>query len=141
VLGIGAAIGLGVLETSIGNHANLVQVNNQLVSSLDQFSATAKNCQSVPCLEQADRVLSGQLGSFVSAIEGSDRAGVSQDLVTQVTTAAQRAEQVTETLAQAGPTLSDYRSVATRVDAAQTLKALITAQNQFVAAVNASRLG
>ena len=141
VLGIGAAIGLSVLETSIGNHENLVQVNNQLVSSLNQFTATANNCQSVSCLEQADRMLSGQLGSFVSAIEGSSHAGVSQDLVTQVTTAAQNAQQVMGALSQAGPTLADYRGTAARVDASQRLKALISAQNQFVNAVNASRLG
>ena len=58
VLGVAAAIGLGVLEASIGNHANLVQQNNQLVTNLDQFSATAKNCESVSCLEQADGTLS-----------------------------------------------------------------------------------
>ncbi len=141
VVGIGAVIGLGVLNASIQNHENLVQVNNQLVSSLNQFTTTADNCQSVSCLEQADGQLSGQLGSFVGAIEGSSHAGVSQDLVTRVTIAAQRAQGVTAALAHAGPTLSDYRSTASRVDASQTLKALIAAQNQFVDAVNASRLG
>ena len=141
VLGVAAAIGLGVLNASIKNHANLVQVNNQLVTNLNQFTTTANNCGSVPCLEHADGVLSGQLGSFVSAIEGSNHAGVSQELVDQVTTAAQNAQRVTGALAQAGPTVSDYRSAATRLDASQTIDALINAQHQFVAAVNANRFG
>ena len=141
VLGIGALIGLGVLKASIQNHENLVQVNNQLASSLDQFSTTATHCQSVACLEHADAVLSRQFGSFVSALQGSDHAGVSQALVTQVTGAAQKAERVTNTLAQAGPTLSGYRSTAARLDASRTLDALANAQRQFADALNASRLG
>jgi hypothetical protein len=141
VLGVAAAIGLGVLNASLQNHENLVQVNNELVSNLSQFTATANNCESVSCLEHADGVLSGQLGSFVSAIEGSSHAGVSQDLVNQVTSAAQSTERVTGALAQAGRTPSDYRSAAARLDAEQTFTALINAQHQFVAAVNASRFG
>ena len=141
VVGIGAAIGIQVINVSLDNHANLVQVNNQLVSNLNQFTATANKCGSVPCLEHADGQLSGQLGSFVSAIESSDHAGVSQDLVDQVTTAAQNAQRVTGSLAQAGPTLSDYRSTAARLHASQTIDALVTAQNRFVAAVNAARFG
>lgn len=141
VIGIGALIGLGVLKASIQDHENLVQVNNQLASSLDQFSTTATHCQSVACLEHADAVLSRQFGAFVSALQGSDHAGVSQALVTQVTGAAQKAERVTNTLAQAGPTLSGYRSTAARLDASRTLDALASAQRQFANALNASRLG
>jgi Domain of unknown function (DUF4389) len=141
VLGVVAIIGLNVLNVSLENHDNLVSVNNELVSSINHFTSTADDCQSVSCLEQADGELSGQLGSFVSAIEGANRAGVSQELVTQVTTAAQQAQRVTAALAQAGPTLSDYRSAAARLDASQTLNALITAQHRFVTAVNASKLG
>ena len=141
VLGVAAIIGLNVLNVSLENHDNLVSVNNQLVSSINDFSSTADDCQNVSCVEKADGELSGQLGSFVSAIEGANRAGVSQELVTQVTAAAQRAQRVTGALAQAGPTLSDYRSVAARLDASRTLDALITAQRQFVTAVNASKLG
>ena len=141
VLGVVAAIGIQVLNVSLRNHANLVQVNNQLVSNLDQFTTTANHCGDVPCLEQADGVLSGQLGSFVSALESSNHAGVSQDLIDEVTTAAQNAQHVTGSLAQAGPTLSDYRSLATRLDASQTLDALVNAQRQFVTAVNAARFG
>ena len=59
----------------------------------------------------------------------------------QVTTAAQNAEQVTGALAQAGPKLSDYQSAVKRLHAVQTISALIDAQHQFVAAVNASRFG
>lgn len=141
VLGIGAAIGLGVLSASVQNHRNLVQLNNQLVSSINQLQSTTDNCHSVLCLEQADAVLSAQLASFVSATGGADRAGVSQEVVTQVTTAAQHTERLTEALAQAGPSLSDYRSAITRLGAQQTLNALVRAQQQFADAVNASRLG
>ena len=95
----------------------------------------------MPCLEHADGVLSDQLGSFVSAIESSNHAGVSQQLIDQVTTGAQNAERVTGSLAQAGPTLSDYRSTAARLDASQTIDALVSAQHQFVAMVNAARFG
>ena len=140
VLGVAAAIGLGVLNASVQNHENLVQVNNQLVSNLNQFAATANNCHDVSCLEHANSTLSGQLGSFVGAIESSDHAGVSQHLIDQVTTAAQNAEQVTGTLAQAG-SLSDYQSAVKRLHAVQTITALIDAQHEFVAAVNASRFG
>ena len=110
VLGIAAAIGLSVFETAAGNHENLVQVNNQLVSDLDQFSTTAKSCQDVSCLEQANGVLSQQLGDFVSAIEGANSAGVSPNLINQLTTAAEHAEQVTGDLADAGPSVARYRS-------------------------------
>ena len=106
VLGIAAAIGLSVFETAAGNHENLVQVNNQLVSDLDQFSTTAKSCQDVSCLEQANGVLSQQLGDFVSAIEGANSAGVSPSLINQLTTAAEHAEQVTGDLADSGPSVA-----------------------------------
>lgn len=141
VLGVAAIIGLNVLNVSLANHDNMVSVNNQLASSMNSFSSTADDCQNVSCLEQADGVFSGQLGSFVSAMRGSGDAGVSHELVMQVTTAAQRAQRVTAALAQGGPTLSDYRRAATDLDASQTLTALVTAQHRFVTALNASRLG
>ena len=141
VLGIAAAIGLSVLSVEAGNHDNLVQVNNQLVTNLDQFSTTARNCQDVACLEHADGVISQQLGDFVSAIEGANGAGVSQDLINQLTTAAEHAGQVTGDLAGAGPTPADYRNLANREHAEQAINNLVIAQRAFVTALNAQRLG
>jgi uncharacterized protein DUF4389 len=138
ILGAAAAITIQVLSIREQNHENLVQVNNQLVSSLTTFTATAHQCGNVTCLEHADGVLSQQLGSFVSAVESSDHAGVSQDLVDQVTTAARHAQQVTDALANAGPTVSDYQGVVARAHAAQSLGTLVSAQNQFANAVNGS---
>jgi hypothetical protein len=141
VLGVAAAIGLGVLDASIGNHENLVQANNQLVTNLDQFSVTAKNCDSVSCLEQADGTLSQQLGSFVGTLQSSDRAGVSQSTVEQMIAAAQNTQRVTSVLSEAGPSLSGYRALATRLQTQQSFSDLFTAQHQFVQAVNAARFG
>jgi hypothetical protein len=141
VLGVAAAIGLGVLDASIGNHENLVQANNQLVTNLDQFSVTAKNCDSVSCLEQADGTLSQQLGSFVGTLQSSDRAGVSQSTVEQMITAAQNTQRVTSVLSEAGPSLSGYRALATRLQTEQSFSDLFNAQHQFVQAVNAARFG
>ena len=42
VLGVAAAIGLGVLNASVRSHENLVQVNNQLVSNINQFAANSE---------------------------------------------------------------------------------------------------
>jgi hypothetical protein len=139
-LGIATAIGLQALNLRAQNHENLVQVNNQLASSLNTFAGSVSTCGSVACLEQADGELSQQLGSFVSAIESSDRAGVSQDVVDQMTTAARNAQQATGALANAGATLVEYRGVAARVHATQSLRTLITAQTRFVTALNGSRL-
>jgi Domain of unknown function (DUF4389) len=141
VLGIAAAIGLSVFETAAGNHENLVQVNNQLVSDLDQFSTTAKSCQDVSCLEQANGVLSQQLGDFVSTIEGANSAGVSQSLINQLTTAAEHAEQVTGDLADSGPSVARYRSAVSRDQAEQAINDLVKAQRAFVTALNAQRFG
>jgi hypothetical protein len=141
VLGIAAAIGIGVLDAAASNHANLVQINNQLVSNLDQFSATGKNCQDVACLEQADNVFSQQLGDFVSALQGANSAGVSEHLINQMTAAAQDTEHVTAALSNAGPSLSGYRSTATRLHTEQSFTNLVNAQRAFVAAVNAGRFG
>jgi Domain of unknown function (DUF4389) len=141
VLGVAAAVGLGVLEASIGNHENLVQANNQLVTNLDQFSATAKNCGSVSCLEQADGTLSQQLGSFVDTLRSSDGAGVSQSTVEQMIAAAQNTQRVTSVLSEAGPSLSGYRALATKLQTTQSFSALFNAQHQFVQAVNAARFG
>ena len=140
-LGIAATIGLSVIETAAGNHENLVQVNNQLVSDLDQFSTTAKSCQDVSCLEQADGELSQRLGDFVNAIEAANSAGVSQNLIDQLTTAAQHAQQVTGDLADAGPNPARYRSTVTREHAEQAINDLVNAQHAFVTALNAQRFG
>ena len=141
VLGIAAAIGLGVLNASIRNHENLVQENNQLVSNLDQFSATAKNCESVSCLEQADGILSQQLGSFVGTLQSSDGGGVSQSTIDQMIAAAQNTQHVTSVLSEAGSSLSGYRALATRLNTQQSFSDLFNAQHQFVQAVNAARFG
>ena len=141
VLGIAAAVGLGVLNASIRSHESLVQENNQLVTNLDQFSATAKDCGSVSCLEQADGTLSQQLGSFVGALQSSDGGGVSQNTIDQMITAAQNTQHVTSVLSEAGPSLSGYRALATRLDTQQSFNDLLNVQHQFVQAVNAARFG
>jgi hypothetical protein len=141
VLGVAAAIGLGVLNASIGNHVNLVQENNQLVTNLNQFSVAAKNCGSVSCLEQADGTLSQQLGSFVATLQSSDGAGVSQSTIDQMIAAAQNTQHVTSVLSEAGPSLSGYRAEATRLQTQQSFNHLFNAQHQFVQAVNAARFG
>ena len=141
VLGVAAAVGLGVLNASIGNHENLVQVNNQLVTNLEQFTTTASKCQTVSCLERADGNLSQQLGSFVSAVEGSSHAGVSQDIVDRMTAAAQNTQNVTASLSAAGPSLTAYRALVTKLGVQQSFAELTSAQHQFVQAVNAARFG
>ena len=141
VLGVAAAIGLGVLNASIRNHENLVQENNQLVTNLDQFTATAKNCESVSCLEQADGMLSQQLGSFVGTLQSSDGGGVSQSTIDQMIAAAQNTQHVTSVLSEAGSSLSGYRALATRLNTQQSFSDLFNAQHQFVQAVNAARFG
>jgi hypothetical protein len=139
VLGVAASISIQILNISTENHQNLVQVNNQLVSNLDTFTTTANQCGNVACLEHADSALSGQLGAFVSAVRSSNNAGVSQDLVDQLSTAAQSAQHVTAALAaDGGSTLAGYRSAASRLHAAQSLTALINAQHRFVTALNGS---
>ena len=118
-----------------------MQENNQLVSNLDQFSTTAKNCESVSCLEQADGLLSQQFGSFVSALQSSDGGGVSQSTIDQMIAAAQNTQHVTSALSEAGSSLSGYRALATRLDTQQSFSDLFNAQHQFVQAVNAARFG
>lgn len=141
VLGVGVAAALGVLDASIENHENLVQVNNQLVSNLDAFTATASKCQDLSCLEHADGVLSGQLGSFVSALRSSSHAGVSQNLVDEMVAAVQGTQHVTATLAGMGPSVAAYRGAVVRLHAEQSFTTLGRVQHQFVDAVNAARLG
>jgi saccharopine dehydrogenase-like NADP-dependent oxidoreductase len=63
---------------------------------------------------------------------------VRQSSVNQVTAAAQSAEQATAALANGGPTIADYRTVSANVHAVQRLEALITAQKQYVTALNGS---
>ena len=138
ILGVATAISIQFLSFQGQNHENLVQVNNQLVSSLNTFATSANQCGSVACLEHADREVSQQLISFVSAIESSDHAGVSQDLVDQVTTAAENAQQTTAALANAGSSLGEYRGMAARIHATQSLRTLVSAQNKFVTALNGS---
>jgi Domain of unknown function (DUF4389) len=141
VLGVAAAIGWGILEASLQNQQDLVQVNNQLVTNLNQFSATVKDCGTVSCLEQADSTLSQQLGSFVGTLQSSDGGGVSQGTIDQMIAAAQNTQQVTSTLSDAGPSVSAYRARATKLNLQQSFTNLFNAQHQFVQQVNAARLG
>jgi hypothetical protein len=108
---------------------------------LNQFSTTGQNCGSVACLEQADSVLSQQLGSFVIALESASHGGVSQSTVDRMNTAAQDTQRVTAGLSNAGPSLAGYRAVATRLGAEQSFSQLASAQHEFVEAVNATRFG
>jgi hypothetical protein len=139
VLGIAATIGLIVLDVTAQNHANLVQVNNQLVTNLDDFASTAKDCQSISCLEQADGVLSQQLGSFVSDLQNSDTGGVSQGTINQMIAAAQDTRQVTAALSEAGSSVSGYQALAKKLGAEQSFARLASAQETFVNAVNGGR--
>jgi hypothetical protein len=138
IFGVAAFIGLQVLNLRAQNHENLVQDNNQLVSSLNAFASSVNQCGSVACLEHVNGELSQQLGSFVGAIEGSDNAGVSQNLVDRLTTAAENTEHATQVLSSAGPSLAEYRTTAARVHVTQSLDALISAQHHFVTALNGS---
>jgi hypothetical protein len=141
VLGVAAAIGLGVLNASVGNHENLVQVNNQLVSDLNHFSATMSNCETVSCSEQANAELSQQLGSFVSSLQSAPGAGVSQQTIAAMTAAAQNTQTVTESLSEAGSSPSAYRGLVAKLRADQSLTRLADEQHRFVQAVNAARFG
>jgi hypothetical protein len=145
VLGIPAFVGTQVLAnrsnsgvTHQANKQNLVGVNNALVDDINAFGVTANQCGTVACLEHANLVLSQQLNTFVTAMESSDTSGVRQSSVNQVTAAAQSAEQATAALANGGPTIADYRTVSANVHAVQRLEALITAQKQYVTALNGS---
>jgi len=66
---------------------------------------------------------------------------VSVDAVSQVTGPAQNVQQVTAALANAGPSLSAYRSMALRLGTQQAFAALGSAQHTFVGEVNAARFG
>jgi hypothetical protein len=141
LLGVAVAIGLGVLNASLGNHENLVQANNQLVSNVDQFSKSANGCQALSCLEQADGLLAQQLDSFVSTLQNSSHAGVSQELVGQMVAAAQNTASVLSTLSQSGPSVNGYRSLAARLHVEQSFTQLGNVQQRFANAVNATPLG
>ena len=93
------------------------------------------------CLEQADGTLSQQLGSFVDTLRSSDGAGVSQSTIEQMIAAAQNTQQVTSVLSEAGPSVSGYRALATKLKTEQSFTDLFNAQHQFVQAVNAARFG
>jgi hypothetical protein len=142
VLGVIAYVGLTVLRISVQNQENLVQQNNQLVFDINQFSTTAQKCESLSCLEQADGALSGELGSFVSTLEGSDRAGVSQDAINQVLAAARSAQHVTAALSESrASSLTEYQNLASQLNAEQSLNQLVAAQERFAQAVNDAGLG
>ena len=49
VLGIATAISLQALNLRAQNHEDLVQVNNQLVSSLNTFAGSVSTCEGVAC--------------------------------------------------------------------------------------------
>jgi hypothetical protein len=141
VLGIPAFVGTQVLanrSSSVAHHQNLVRVNNALVDDINAFGVTANQCGTVACLEHANLVFSQQLDAFVTAMESSDTSGVDQGPVNQVVAAAQSAERATAALANSGPTISDYRNVSADDHAVQRLEALISAQKQYVTALNGS---
>jgi len=77
----------------------------------------------------------------VSAVQSSNNAGVSQHLVDEVVAAAQSTQHVTAALSDAGPSVSRYRNTAQWLNVTQSFATLRTAQNQFVRALNAQRLG
>ena len=141
VLGVAATIGLGVFNAAAGNHENLVQINNQLVSDLNQFSDTMSSCETVSCSEQANVELSQQLGSFESSLQSAPGAGVSQQTIASMIAAAQNTETVTETLSEAGSSPFAYRSLVDRLQADQSLTRLVDEQRRFVQAVNATGFG
>jgi hypothetical protein len=58
-----------------------------------------------------------------------------------MTTAAQNTENVTASLADAGPSLTAYRALAAKLGVQQSFTELTSAQHQFVQAVNANRFG
>jgi hypothetical protein len=55
--------------------------------------------------------------------------------------AAQNTEHVTDALSGAGPSLSGYRDLATKLQTQQSFSELARAQHAFVQEVNASRFG
>lgn len=142
LLGVAAYIVPVVLGAVFGAQTQdrqaLVQANNQLVGDFNEFSSTARTCTTVSCLEQASSALSGQLSSFVSAVQGAGDAGVNPDAVNQVTRDAQSAAQATAAVANAGSTLSAYQQAAARVQLVQRLNALGLAQQRFATAINNS---
>jgi hypothetical protein len=66
---------------------------------------------------------------------------VSQSTKEQMIAAAQNTQQVTSTLSEAGPSVSAYRALATKLNLQQSFTNLFNAQHQFVQQVNAARLG
>jgi hypothetical protein len=145
VLGVPTYIGSVALRIAGQGHAGLVQENNALVASLNQFAASADKCRTAPdplsCQEDADRVVSGQLQDFVNNVQGTSAAGVSQAIIVRVTADAENSATVTAELADAGPTLTDYENVYSRTGADQILTQLVAAQTQLKDALNASRFG
>lgn len=145
VLGVPTYIGSVALRIAAQGHAGLVQENNALVASLNQFAASADKCRTAPdplsCQEDADRVVSGQLQDFVNNVQGTSASGISQAIIVRVTADAQNSATVTAELADAGPTLTDYENVYSRTGADQILTQLVTAQTQLKDALNASRFG
>jgi hypothetical protein len=66
---------------------------------------------------------------------------VSQDIVDRMTAAAQNTQNVTASLSDAGPSLTAYRALVTKLGVQQSFAELTSAQHQFVQAVNAARFG
>jgi hypothetical protein len=145
VLGVPTYVGSLVLRFALQDHSGLVQQNNELVASINQFVASADSCRTapnpVPCQEGADSVLSQQLQVFVNNVQGTSALGISQTVIVQVTADAANAESVTSSLADAGPTPSDYQNVYVRTDAAKVLTQLVSGQTQLRNALNANRFG
>lgn len=145
VLGVPTYIGSIALRVAVQGHSGLVQENNALVASLNQFVAASDNCRTAPdpvsCQEDADRVVSGQLQEFVNKVQGTSASGVSQAVIVSVTADAQNSEIVTAALANAGPTSTDYQNVYSRTGANQILTQLVRAQTQLKDALNAAPFG
>jgi hypothetical protein len=145
ILGVPAYFGSWVLRFTEQNHSGLLQQNNELVANINQFVVSADQCRTAPapvsCQEDADRVLSQQLQEFVDNVRGTSAFGISQTVIVQVTADADNAETVTAALADAGPTLTDYKNAYVRLDAANVLNQLATGQTQLKDALNATRFG
>ena len=145
VLGVPTYFGSLVLRVTAQNHSRLLQQNNELVASINQYVVSADECRTAPtpvsCQEDADRVLSQQLQDFVNNVQGTSAFGISQTVIVQVIADADNAETVTAELADAGPTLTDYQNVYLRTGAANVLDQLVSGQTQLKDALNATRFG
>jgi hypothetical protein len=145
ILGVPTYVGSVALRVALRDHSGLLQQNNALASGMNQFVVSANKCRTaaepVSCQEEADRVLSRELGDFVTNVEGTSASGISQTVIVGVTVDARNGETVTAALADAGPTLADYQNVYVSTGANQILTKLVSGQTQLKDALNATRFG